>query len=148
MLHATSHDKMAIERMCYFLMIQRFIELGEGYSDIYEWIELLKTNEHRFHRVCILTSVSKDVKKLSIALILKPVDDSKFTPIYFCREGIEYSEEKPSKRIQLIEKTLQERNYSPHRLEVKHSSYFAEPALYHQYLIGLFRLHHILPPLS
>jgi len=129
-------------------MIQRFIELGEGYNDIYEWIELLKTNEKRFHHVCIFTSVSKDVKKLSVALILKPVGDSKFTPIYLCREGIKYSATNDSKRMQLIEKTLQERSYSPHRLEVKHSSYFAEPALYHQYLIGLLRLHHILPPLS
>lgn len=129
-------------------MIQRFIELGEGYSDIYEWLELLKKNEDRFHHVCIFTSVSKDVKKLSVALILKPATEGNFMPIYYCREGIEYSAEKTSKRILLIEKTLQERNYSPHRLEVKHSSYFAEPALYHQYLTGLLRLHHILPPLS
>ena len=50
-------------------MIQRFIELGEGYSDIYEWLELLKTNEDRFHHVCIFTSVLKDVKKLSVALV-------------------------------------------------------------------------------
>ena len=140
-------DKMTFERMCFSLMIQRFIELGEGYNDIYEWMELLKTNEARFHHVCIFTSVTNDVKKLSLALILKPVGESKFTPIYFCCEGIEYKEQS-SKRIQLVEKTLQERNYSPHRLEVKHSSYFAEPALYHQYLIGLLRLHHILPPLS
>lgn len=134
--------------MCLSLMIQRFIELGEGYNDIYEWIELLKTNESRFHHVCIFTSVTGDVKKLSLALILKPVGESKFTPIYFCREGINFSAEKTSKRIELVEKTLQEKNYSPHRLEVKHSSFFAEPALYHQYLIGLLRLHHILPPLS
>ncbi|MDX1807443.1 methylthioribose kinase [Paenisporosarcina macmurdoensis] len=129
-------------------MIQRFIELGEGYSDIFEWLELLKTNENRFHHVCIFTSVLNDVKKLSVALVLKPASEGNFTPIYYCREGIEYSAEKTSKRILLVEKTLQERNYSPHRLEVKHSSYFAEPALYHQYLTGLLRLHHILPPLS
>ena len=129
-------------------MIQRFIELGEGYSDIFEWLELLKTNENRFHHVCIFTSVLNDVKKLSVALVLKPASEGNFTPIYYCREGIEYSTEKTSKRILLVEKTLQERNYSPHRLEVKHSSYFAEPALYHQYLTGLLRLHHILPPLS
>ena len=129
-------------------MIQRFIELGEGYNDIYEWMELLKTNESRFHNVCMLTSEAEGSQKMSLALILKPVGDSKFTPIYFCREGINFSDGKPSKRIQLIEKTLQDRNCVPHRLEVKHSSFFAEPALYYQYLIGLLRLHHILPPLS
>ena len=129
-------------------MMQRFIELGEGYGDLYEWLELLKTNEDRFHHVCIFTSVLKDVKKLSVALVLKPANEGNFMPIYYCREGIGYSADKPSKRILLVEKTLQERNYSPHRLEVKHSSYFSEPALYHQYLTGLLRLHHVIPPLS
>ena len=62
-------------------MIQRFIELGEGYSDIYEWLELLKTNEDRFHHVCIFTSVLKDVKKLSVALILKPATEGNFMHI-------------------------------------------------------------------
>lgn len=68
--------------MCHSRMIQRFIELGEGYSDIFEWLELLKTNESRFHHVCIFTSVLNDVKKLSVALVLKPASEGNFTPIY------------------------------------------------------------------
>ena len=28
-------------------MIQRFIELGEGYSDLYELLEIAKTNQER-----------------------------------------------------------------------------------------------------
>ena len=79
-------------------------------------------------------------QKIECRFSLKPASEGNFMPIYYCREGIEYSDEKTSKRILLIEKTLQERNYSPHRLEVKHSSYFADPALYHQYLTGLLQI--------
>lgn len=130
-------------------MIQRFIELGEGYSDIYELCELIQTNVHRYHNVCILDSTGKDGKScVSIALMLKPSEDSKFMPIYFCREGISIQPNKENKRLQLVEKTLQDINQAPHRLEVKHSSFFAEQALYHQYLVGILRLHHILAPLS
>lgn len=129
-------------------MIQRFIELGEGYSDLYELCELMQTNQHRYHNVCILSTTKNNILCVSIALILKPSGESKFTPIYLCREGITIQTNKPSKRLQLVEKTVQEMNKVPHRLEVKHSSYFAEPALYHQYLTGILRLHHILPPLS
>lgn len=132
-----------------FQMIQRFIELGEGYSDIYELCELIKTNKHRYHNVCILDSTNKNGQNcISIALILKPSGESKFTPIYFCREGITIQPNKESKRLQLVEKTLQEVNQVPFRLGVKHSSFLAEQALYHQYLVGILRLHHILPPLS
>lgn len=130
-------------------MIQRFIELGEGYSDIYELCELIKTNEHRYHNVCILDSTNKNGQNcVSIALILKPSGESKFTPIYFCREGIIVQLNKESKRLQLVEKTLQEINQVPFRLEIKHSSFFNEQALFHQYLVGILRLHHILSPLS
>ncbi|MBU0905661.1 MAG: methylthioribose kinase, partial [Firmicutes bacterium] len=100
------------------------------------------------HNVCILSTTKNNVLCVSIALILKPSGESKFTPIYLCREGITIQTNKLSKRLQLVEKTVQEMIKVPHRLEVKHSSYFAEPALYHQYLTGILRLHHILPPLS
>ena len=53
-------------------MIQRFIELGEGYSDLYELCELMQTNQHRYHNVCILSTTKNNVLCVSIALILKP----------------------------------------------------------------------------
>ena len=49
------------------IVIQRFIELGEGYSDIYELCELMKTNQHRYHNVCILSTTKNNVLRVSIA---------------------------------------------------------------------------------
>lgn len=126
-------------------MIQRFIELGEGYNDIYEWITLAKTNQSRIHAVCYLITEKQQQSYASVALILKAPGDSSFMPIYICREGIPYSKETPNKRMQLIEKTMEEVHQLPHRLEIKHSSFFAESILYYQYVIGVLRLNHIIP---
>ncbi len=129
------------------IMIQQFIELGEGYGDVYELCELMKTNKHRIHHTFVFTATGNEQKVASIAVVLKPVGDSKFTPIYICREGIPYSTEKPSKRLELFEETAKELNQLLITLDVKHSSIYAEKELYYQYLIGILRLYHYIPSL-
>ncbi|MGX9133553.1 DUF7147 family protein [Rummeliibacillus sp. JY-2-4R] len=126
-------------------MIQQFIELGEGYGDIYELCELMRTNKHRISRTIVFTATKGDKKVASIAAIFKPVGDSKFTPIYICREGIPYSTEKPSKRLEIFEETAKELDQTLITLEVKHSSVYVEKDLYYQYLIGILRLYHYIP---
>ena len=87
-------------------MIQQFIELGQGYGDIYELCELIHTNENRFHNAFLFISYKGDKAYASPAVAFNPVGDSKFMPIYICREGIPYNHEKPSKRLQLFEEAL------------------------------------------
>lgn len=79
-------------------MPQQFIELGEGYGDVYELLEIIKTNQERFHQAFILTSTKGDKKVISLAVAFKPVGESKFMPIYICREGIPYHDDEPTKR--------------------------------------------------
>ena len=38
------------------MLQQYFIELGEGYGDVYELMELMETNKHRLHRAFIFSS--------------------------------------------------------------------------------------------
>ena len=75
-------------------MIQQFIELGQGFGDVYELCELIQTNEKRFHHAFLFISTKGDQKQASIAVALKPVGESKFMPIYICREGIPYNQKK------------------------------------------------------
>lgn len=128
-------------------MIQQFIELGEGYGDVYELLALIDTNKHRFHQALILTSEKNGNTVASLAVAFKPVSDSKFMPIYICREGIPYKEDKPSKRIELFTAAVQSLNREPVVIEVKHSSIYKETALFYQYLTGILRLHHYIPQL-
>ncbi|AHN20788.1 MULTISPECIES: DUF7147 family protein [Lysinibacillus] len=129
-------------------MPQQFIELGEGYGDVYELLEIIKTNQGRFHQAFILTSTKEDKQVASLAIALKPVGESKFMPIYICREGIPFQEDKPSKRQIMFEESIEQLGRKAVVVEIKHSSIFSEPKLFYQYLIGIMRLHHYIPALN
>lgn len=126
-------------------MIQRFIELGQGYGDLFELCELMKTNHDRIHHTFVFVSEKDGNKVASVAVALKPVGESKFMPIYICREGIPYNPEKQSKRFEIFENAVKERDQLLITLEVKHSSIYVDPTLYYQYLIGVLRLYHYIP---
>ncbi|MGE7621947.1 DUF7147 family protein [Viridibacillus sp. NPDC096237] len=126
-------------------MIQQFIELGKGFGDVFELCELVETNQHRYRNAFILVSEHNGKSVASLAVAFNPVGESKFTPLYICREGISHSQTKPSKRVQLFENKITEIGRQAITLNVKHSSEFAESTLYYQYLIGIMRLNHYIP---
>lgn len=126
-------------------MIQQFIELGQGYGDVYELCELVKSNKHRFHNAFIFISQKDDQQVASIAVALKAVGDSNFMPIYICREGIPYNPDKPSKRLTLFEESLNEIDQKAIPMEIKHSSVYSETVLFYQHLIGILRMNRFIP---
>ena len=128
-------------------MIQQFIELGQGYGDVYELCELIKTKNNRFHQAFIFTSTQDNVKKASLAVAFSPVGESKFMPIYICREGIPFDGEKKSKRITIFEDAVEALGRKAVVVETKHSSSFTETFLYYQYLIGILRMNRYIPPM-
>lgn len=130
------------------ILIQRFIELGEGYSDIYELIEIAKANQHRLmHMAAFHTSV-KDKEVTSLAVILKPTDPGEFQPLYICREGIPNPNVFLNKRYDLFAETARSLDKEIIQLTVKPSTLFNEKELYYQYLIGILRLNHYIAPLQ
>lgn len=129
-------------------MIQRFIKLGEGYNDIYEFIELARTNKERLHMLLQLDTTISDRPMSSIVLILQPASPGKMMPLYICLEGIVSPTYKETERFQLITTLANELNTTIHRLEVKPSQSFAEEELYFQYLIGVLRMNKYIPPLQ
>ncbi|WP_088005788.1 DUF7147 family protein [Indiicoccus explosivorum] len=125
-------------------MNQRFIELGEGFGDVFELCELIRTNAARFTNGFIFASENPDGKPiLSVAAAFSPGGDSNFTPIYICREGIQPE----SKRLRMAIESMQAAGKEPISLDVKPSRLFADKELYYSYLIGILRLNHFLPPL-
>ncbi len=128
-------------------MIQQFIELGQGYGDVFELCELMKTNEHRIHHAFLFISHKNDKSYASLAVAFKPVGESKFMPIYICREGIPYEMDKKSKRLELFETAVAQYGRQVNTLEIKHSSLFSDVNLFYQYIIGILRLNHYIPPM-
>lgn len=128
-------------------LIQRFIELGEGYSDIYELIEIAKANKERLSHMMVFHTLIENKEVTSLSVILKPTDPGGFQPLYICREGIPNPHVIPNKRFDLFAATAEELNKTIVQLNVKPSNQFAERALFYQYLIGILRLNHYIPPL-
>ncbi|OLO40775.1 methylthioribose kinase [Alkalihalophilus pseudofirmus] len=129
-------------------MLQRFIELGEGYSDLYELIEIAKSNQNRLHYLIRLDSTIDGQKVTSLVVALKPVEPGNYMPLYICREGIPQPEWKENKRFTLFETISNELNQEIVQLEVKPSTSFNEKTLYYQYIIGVLRMNHFIPPLK
>lgn len=128
-------------------MIQRFIELGEGYGDIYELCELARVNKERIHQTFIFCSTKDNITYFSIAIALKPVNTANFFPIYICREGIVETGHE-SKRLTIFKETLDKLAIQPIKVDIKHSSVYVDVNLYYQYIIGILRLNHLIPPLQ
>ncbi|KAA0548051.1 methylthioribose kinase [Bacillus sp. BGMRC 2118] len=126
-------------------MVQRFIELGEGYSDIYELIEIGKTNKHRIRALIELHTTKGERSVTSVAIALHPTAVGDFLPIYICKEGIPLSPEKPSGRLALFQQLSAELDKPINRFEVKNSNSFADDDLFYQYLTGILRLYHVIP---
>ena len=129
-------------------MIQRFIELGEGYSDIYELIELTKAQSNRVAFILSLQTTIKNREVVSLAVILKPTNPGNFQPIYMCREGIPNPEITRNKRFEMFEQLSEELGKKIITLQVKPSSFFPEKELFYQHLVGILRMNRYLPPLS
>ncbi|MED1202190.1 methylthioribose kinase [Heyndrickxia acidicola] len=129
-------------------MLQRFIELGEGYSDIYELIELARSNQHRVSSLLAFHSSIKEKSQTSLCVILKPAGTGDFQPLYICREGIPNPHTMPTKRFEIFENLGRELGKAIVELDVKPSVHFAEKELFYQYLIGILRLNHFIAPLQ
>ncbi|WP_312469168.1 methylthioribose kinase [Neobacillus sp.] len=129
-------------------MIQRFIELGEGYSDLYELLELAKENQHRLQHMMALHTQIEKKEVTSLVVVLKPTDPGKFQALYVCREGIPNPNYLPNKRFDLFAQTAEEIGKKVHELSVKPSTIFHEKELFYQHLIGILRLNHYLVPLQ
>ncbi|MDF0725305.1 methylthioribose kinase [Cytobacillus sp. S13-E01] len=129
-------------------MIQRFIELGEGYSDIYELLELSRANKERLSKLFVFKTKFAGRDLSSFAIALQPTNPGKFQALYICREGIPNNEETPNKRSELFRELADELDKNIISLEVKHSSVFGEKELYFQHLIGILRMNKYIPPMQ
>jgi len=129
-------------------MIQRFIELGEGYSDIYELMELAKANKERLQHMMAFHTIVNNRAVSSLALAMKPTEQGKFQAIYVCREGIPNPNITPNQRYSLFEETAKELDRVIIQMDVKPSTLYPEKALYYQHLIAILRLNHYILPLQ
>ncbi|WP_052455814.1 DUF7147 family protein [Bhargavaea cecembensis] len=119
---------------------QRFIELGEGYGDVFELCELIRTNRARLHRALVLEA-GNPASALSLAAAFSPAGGGHFMPIYICREGIREG----GARHRLFLDALSDAGVSPVTVQVRPSADFGGLDQYYRHLTGVFRTNRLLP---
>lgn len=129
-------------------MRQKFIELGEGYSDFYELIELGERMSDRIVHAIAFYAEKNEQSVCSLALVMSPGREAKFLPIYICREGIPNPHEKPNQRFTRFQTMAEQAGKGVAEFTIKPSNVFPEIELYYQHLIGILRTNKFLPPLS
>lgn len=129
-------------------MIQKFIELGEGYADIYELIDLGSRMPDRIQHAIAFYSEKNGKPTASLSLVMKPAHKDKFQPIYICREGIPNPHEQPNQRFDLYKKMVEEAGKEVSEFTIKPSNHFPETELFYQHLIGILRMNKFIAPLS
>ncbi len=130
------------------IMIQRFIELGEGYSDLFELIEIATANQHRLARMMAYHTVKNGKEVTSLVVILNPTVTGDFQPLYLCKEGIPNPHITPNKRFNLFASAAEQLQKNVIELTVKSSDEFADKELFYQYLIGILRMNRYLPEMK
>nr|WP_285848005.1 MULTISPECIES: methylthioribose kinase [unclassified Mesobacillus] len=111
-------------------------------------IETARANRHRLmHLMAIHTKVNeKEVS--SLLVVLKPTNPGNFQALYICREGISNPHILKNKRFDMFKELADELDKTIIEFDAKPSTMFAEKELYFQYLIGILRLNHYIPPLQ
>jgi hypothetical protein len=123
--------------------MQKFITLGEGHGDIFELETLIEYNHERVDRALFLHT---DNLPSTFLLIMKPVRGN-FQAIYTIYKGISYKDGNGQK-YELIKGWCDNKDIRLTEFTARNPEDFHERAQFYQYITGVLRLNHLLPPLN
>lgn len=121
--------------------MQKYIELGTGYAEIFELEQLICYNKPRIDKAIMLKHGDDQATFL---LVMNPVKDH-FQAIYSIFKGIPVRPDGPQKKYELIRHWLDEASIQLIEIDTKHPDEFFDKELYYQYVTGILRLNYLLP---
>ncbi|MFD2829833.1 DUF7147 family protein [Corticicoccus populi] len=124
--------------------MQKFITLGEGYGDIFEIEALIEYNHARIDRALFLHTENAPSTFL---LIMKPVRGN-FQAVYTIFKGIHVDETGKGQKYQLLNNWCTEKEIKVIEFTTRNPDDFHEREQFYQYITGVLRLNHLLPPLT
>lgn len=128
-------------------MTQRFIKLGEGYSDVFELFTLIEAMPERVKHLIAFHTVKDGKEVTSIAAIFEPTKTGNFQPIYICLEGIPRTT-KTNTRIDKFKQIASKINKQIIEMDVPPSTSYYEEELFFNQLISILRLNHLIDPMK
>lgn len=83
-------------------MKQTFITLGEGLTDLFEFMTMIEYNHQRIDKIIYFHSPQSENKKSSVAIIMNPTTGNHFQAFYIMINAIKYPYPDSNKKFQMI----------------------------------------------
>lgn len=123
--------------------MQKFIRLGDGYGDIFELEALIEYNHQRIKSGIYL---HVDGEPSTFVLVMEPVRGN-FQALYTIYQGIPMTS-KYQQKYKIINESLEQYDIQKVEMTTRPPGDFYDPEQYFQYMTGVLRLNHLLPPMS
>lgn len=123
--------------------MQKFITIGEGHGDLFELEALISNNHGRINKGIFLHT-AEDMS--TFLLVMAPVRGN-FQAIYTIYRGILHKEG-TGKKYKMIEEWCREHGIPVIEFSTRDPEDFHEKEQFYQYITGVLRLNHLIPPLT
>lgn len=122
--------------------MQKFITLGEGYGDVFELEAIISHNHTRIDKAIFLHT---DESQSTFLLVMQPVRGN-FQAIYSIYMGIPYKDGQ-GKKYTLIHEWCKEKDIPLVEFSTRDPEDFYAREQFYQYITGVLRLNHLIPPM-
>ncbi|WP_031548415.1 DUF7147 family protein [Salinicoccus luteus] len=123
--------------------MQKFITLGEGHGDLFELEALIEHNASRIDRGIFLHTADGPSTFL---LIMSPVRGN-FQAVYTIYQGILHKEG-TGRKYTLIQEWCRAGDIPVVEFSTRDPEDFYEREQFYQYITGVLRLNHLIPPMT
>ncbi|GGG87003.1 hypothetical protein E2558_02460 [Staphylococcus pragensis] len=129
-------------------MKQSFIVLGEGLTDLFEFLTLIEYNHTRIDKIVYFHSPQTSKQLSSVAIIMQPTTGQHFQAMYIMLNALKYPYPDHNKKFQLINAHANKYNVPVLGIDVQPPEAFHSHDLYFKYLISVLRLQNWIPPMQ
>ncbi|MFC3419791.1 hypothetical protein ACFOLA_09910 [Salinicoccus hispanicus] len=123
--------------------MQKFITLGEGHGDLFELEALIGNNHGRISKGIFLHTAEG---MSTFLLVMSPVRGN-FQAIYTIYRGILYKDG-AGKKYKMIDEWCRKHDIPVIEFSTRDPEDFHEREQFYQYITGVLRLNHLIPPLN
>ncbi len=123
--------------------MQKFITLGDGYGDLFELEALIGYNHTRVDKAIFLHT---EDKLSTFLLVMQPVRGN-FQAIYTIYNGIGFKNGL-GRKYTLIRGWCEEKDLPIVEFSTRDPEDFYEREQFYQYITGVLRLNHLIPPMK
>ena len=129
-------------------MKQTFITLGEGLTDLFEFMTLIEYNHQRIDKIIYFHSPQSSKALSSVSIIMQPTSGHHFQAFYTMINALKYPYPQSNQKFDMINNIAEQYHIPLFGIDVQPPEAFHDLELYYNYLISVLRLQKWIPELQ